>query len=138
VRREYRLAAALAAGCGAALVIAVAGFALMHTLWPAYAQAEPTKAYTLPMYVARLGLGVLGTAGAAWVTTRVARDTGRAAWWLGGLFLAVSLPDHLYRVWDDYPAWYHFIYLAYLMPVSALTPRLFWGRRPHAPGILVP
>jgi hypothetical protein len=124
----HRPITALAAGCVAAAVIGVAGFQLLHALWPAYALAEPTKAYTFAMYVSRLSLGVIGTAGSAWVTTRISRDNGRAAWWLGGLFLAVSLPEHLYRVWDDYPAWYHFIYLAYLMPVAGLSAKLCRAR----------
>jgi hypothetical protein len=124
---KYRLIGAMAAGCVAAVVIAVAGFQSLHALWPAYALAEPTKAYTLAMYGARLSLGVVGTAGAAWVTNAIARDNGRAAWWLGGTFLAVSLPVHLYVVWDDYPASYHFLYLSYLVPVAGLTPRALRG-----------
>jgi hypothetical protein len=118
---------ALAAGCVTALIIAVTGFALLQTLWPGYALAEPTKAYSLAMYVARLSLGVAGTAGAALVTHAVARDKRRAAWWLGGLFLAVSVPVHLYE-WRDYPAWYHIVYLAYLVPIAGMAPKGFARR----------
>jgi hypothetical protein len=128
MKDKYRLIAAIAAGCGMAFVIAVVGFAMLRMLWPAYAMAVPAKTYTFSMLLSRLSLGVISTAGAALVTTLVAQGNGKAAWWLGGVFLAVSLPNHLYYVWDDYPAWYHFTYLAYLVPVAGLTPRVFRRR----------
>jgi hypothetical protein len=64
----------------------------------------------------------------ACVTTVVARDQGRAAWWLGTVILLISLPNHLYFVWRDYPWWYHAVYLAYLVPVAGLSGRVL--RRP--------
>ena len=119
-----RFVAALVAGCVTAVAIAVAATMVTRTLWPEYAAAEPTKAYSLAMLFARLAVGVLCTAGAACVTTLIARDNGRAALWLGVFFLAYSLPLHLYIIWADYPAWYHFVYLAYLVPAAALTGRV--------------
>ena len=91
----------------------------------------PTKAYTFPMLVTRLTVGALIAVIAAMVATRVARDRGQAAWWLGGLFLAVSLPDHLVFVWNDYPPWYHAIYLSYLVPIAGATATIM-GRRTSA------
>jgi hypothetical protein len=61
---------------------------------------------------------------AAWIATRVARDAGTAARWLGGVVLAMSLWDHLVRVWADYPAWYHLVYLSYLLPLAVLSGRV--------------
>lgn len=121
------------------LVMAAIAFALVATLiarilWPGYAAAEPEKTYTVAMLWTRLAIGALCTAAAACVTTIIARDKGRAAWWLGGFFLAVSLPDHFYHigyVWADYPAWYHFIYLSYLAPIAGLTGRFVYGRSGH-------
>ncbi|MFY7922397.1 MAG: hypothetical protein ACOVSI_08280 [Gemmatimonas sp.] len=106
---------------GVALAIAVTF--LVRRLWPAYVLAEPTKAYTLPMLLARLTVGACCMASAAWVATRVARDTGTAAWWLGGLVLAISTWEHLARVWADYPWWYHLGYLLYLVPVAVVSGR---------------
>ena len=101
-----RLIAALVAGCVTAVAIALAGTFTARILWPEYAAAEAEKAFTFVMLASRLTVGVLCTSGAACVTTLIARDDGKAAWWLGGIFLATSLPIHLYRVWADYPAWY--------------------------------
>ena len=126
-----RLVAALAIGSLAAVVIAAICFSLMRAAWPAYVTAEPTKAYTLSMMLARLSIGVLCAAGAACVATIVAGDDGRAAWWLGAFFVVISLPDHLYYVWDDYPVWYHFVYLGYLVPVAVFSARAFLSWTGH-------
>lgn len=125
MKDTYRLIAGLVVGCVSAVAIAKVGFSVLRALWPAYALAEPVKAYTLAMLFSRLSIGAACTAGAARVTTAVAGDNARAAWWLGGLFVVISLPSHLYYVWQDYPAWYHFIYLSYLVPIAGFTPRLF-------------
>ena len=120
--RTLRLIAGVVVACVSATAIAAVSFWLLRRLWPGYAAAEPEKAYTLGMLFARLSLGVLITGGAACVAAMVAG--ARAAWWFGAVLLAVSLPTHLYTVWADYPVWYHFVYLAYLMPVAVLAPRL--------------
>ena len=116
-----RHAIGIVTGALAAVAVGVIATLLAERLWPAYAAARPTKSYTLAMLVTRLAAGALAAAVGAFVTTRLARDDGRAAWWLGGLFLAVSLPDHLFLVWQDYPAWYHVVYLTYLVPVAGVA-----------------
>jgi hypothetical protein len=125
MKSVLRVIASLVVGCGAAVAIAAAGFAVLRAVWPEYAAAEPHKEYTLAMLFSRLTIGGLCTGGAAAVTTIVAGDNGRTAWWLGGLFVVVSLPSHLYYVWNDYPVWYHFLYLAYLVPIAGFSGRLW-------------
>ena len=122
-----RLVLSLTLGCSIAVAIATVGVLAARALWPEYAAAEPHKHYTLAMLLARLAVGALSVAGAACAATVAAGDKGRAAWWLGALFLAVSVPDHLYPgyVWNDYPVWYHLVYLAYLVPVAGWTAHLF-------------
>ncbi|MEG3143446.1 hypothetical protein U1839_02155 [Sphingomonas sp. RT2P30] len=127
-----RQGAALAAGGATALAIALAATLAARGLWPAYAAAEPHKTYSVVMFVARLAIGALGTGVAAGVATRVAGDAGKAAWWLGGFFLALSLPLHLYVLWADYPAWYHLIYLSYLVPIAGLAGRIMARPAPPA------
>jgi hypothetical protein len=126
-----RRGAALFAGCATAVGIAMVAVLIVRQIWPAYAIAEPTKHYSLAMLIARLTVGALSTVGAAIIATRVARDDGAIAWRLGGLFLAVSLPDHLVLVWPDYPGWYHIVYLSYLVPIAGYTGRAvsrYWGK----------
>ena len=125
----------LAAGWMTGCAVALAGFAALRHLWPAYAVVEPHRAYTLPMSLSRLTLGVVGAASAGAVATLIARDTGRAAWWLGGQFLALSLAIHI-REWALYPVWYHLVYLTTLAPVTGLggklAARVRGGQPPHA------
>lgn len=114
----------LIAGFGTALAIFVVATLVAGVVWPAYAAAAPTKAFTPAMLGARLITGAVGTALAAGVTATIARDNGLAAWWLGLALLACSLPIHLIRVWADYPLWYHIAYLSYLVPIAGLTGRV--------------
>ena len=64
-------------------------------------------------------------AATAGVATLVAGDR-RVAWIAGGLILALSLPPHLYPgyVWEDYPAWYHLVYLLSILPIAVYSGRL--------------
>ena len=124
---RLRFIASLLAGCVTAIAIAYTATLVARSLWPEYAAAEPHKDYTLAMLFSRLAVGVLCTASAACVTTIVARDNGRAAWWFGGIAVALSLPSHLYFGWNDYPAWYHFLFLSYLVPTAGLASRMLRG-----------
>jgi hypothetical protein len=133
--RTFRLIAGLVVGCLTAVALAGACFWVLRISWPEYAAAEPEKAYTLGMLFARLGIAAFLTVGAAWMATVVAGDNGRAAWCLGGFFVLVSLPSHLYYVWDDYPVWYHALYLAYLVPVAGYSARLFRALLPASPAV---
>jgi hypothetical protein len=131
--RALRPFASLLVGCATAVAIALLGFSILRAVWPEYAAAEPHKAYTLGMLIARLSLAALLTAGAACATTLVARDDGRTAWYLGILFLLLSLPVHLHSVWNDYPAWYHAVYLLSLVPIAGYSGRLFGAALRYAP-----
>ena len=132
--KGFRPIAGLLVGCATAVAIAKVGFWLLRIIWPEYAVAEPHKAYTLGMLLARLSIATLLTAGAACATTLVARDKGRSAWWLGALFLLLSLPFHLHYVWDDYPVWYHAVYLLSLVPIAGYSGRFLAATLPHRPG----
>lgn len=122
--RPWRSGGGLLASGLTAVLVAVVATVVVRQAWPAYAVAEPTRAYSLAMLLARLGVGALCTVGAAVVTTRVARDRGQTAWWLGALALALSLPDHLVRVWAAYPVSYHALYLSSLVPIAGCSGRV--------------
>jgi hypothetical protein len=123
VIKTIRVIAGLVVGVLCAAGIARGAFAILQSLWPEYAAAAPDKAYTLPMLWARLGVAALLTLLSAAAATVVAADR-RVAWVLGSLFVVVSLPSHLYHVWADYPAWYHGVYLASLVPIAWIGGRL--------------
>ena len=120
----WRRSVGLGVGVCTAVAMAAMATLLARTLWPAYAAAEPSRAYSGAMLIGRLLAGALCTAGAACAATRIAQDHGTVAWWLGGLFLGVSAPHHLLQVWAAYPVWYHVVYLSYLVPIAGLTGQL--------------
>lgn len=120
--RALRLVAGLVLGWAASWAIMALGVFVLRSLWPAYVLAEPEKAFSLGMLFARLSIFAALIAGAAGVATLVAGDR-RAAWIAGGMILLVSLPPHLYYLWDEYPAWYHFVYLLSILPIAAYTGR---------------
>lgn len=115
-----RFAAGIALGSVTSWVILNGGFALLRVVWPAYAAADPTKAYTLAMLFVRLVIFSSMIAATSGVATLFAGDR-RVAWIAGGLILALSIPAHLHPgyVWDDYPAWYHVVYLLSIVPIAA-------------------
>jgi hypothetical protein len=120
-----RFVAGVALGCVTWWLVRTCGFALLRMAWPDYALAEPDKAYTLAMMFARLVIFSTMIAATACVAALVAGER-RVAWIAGGLILALSIPPHLYPgyVWDDYPAWYHIVYLLSILPLAVFGGRL--------------
>ena len=43
---------------------------------------------------------------------------------LGGVLTALFIPVH-YRLWDNFPLWYHLLFLASLFPLTVLGALLF-------------
>jgi hypothetical protein len=106
-------------------VVLNGGFILLLAVWPDYAMADPEKAYTLRMLFVRLLVFSTMIAATSAVAVHVARDR-RFAWVAGALILAFSIPPHLYPgyVWDDYPPWYHIVYLLSIVPIAVIGGRL--------------
>ncbi len=132
----YLKAAATLAGFATWIVIGGAGFFLLRSISLSYALAEPTKAYTFPMLLSRLMVGVVCTLAAGAVATATAKGSRIASYWLAFVLFLLSAPIHLpthlgISVWADYPLWYHVAYLVPLMPLTifggnlAVKPRQF-------------
>jgi hypothetical protein len=116
-----RGAAGIVVGLTTWVVTGSAGLLALRLLWPAYAVAEPTKAYTVAMLCGRLTVALACSVAAGPVAAKIAGS--RAAWCGGLILLAFSAPVHLVRVWADYPVWYHLAYLVPLVPVTGLSGR---------------
>jgi hypothetical protein len=100
----------------------IAGVAA-HSLWPDYAAAATDRAYTVPMLLARLLIGAVATIVAGWGTSMIARERQTSALWLGLAMLAINVPWHIH-IWSEYPAWYHLVWLACLIPCALLGGRI--------------
>jgi hypothetical protein len=128
MKRNARLFVGILIGCAAGVVLGQLGLFLFRKFWPAYLAVDPLKLYTTAMLLSRLTVGALSAACAGYVTTLIAADNGKAAWWLGWFYFLFSLPIHLFFLWNDFPIWYHIVYLAYLVPLTGLAGRA--GRKP--------
>lgn len=102
--------------------------------WPGYAEAEPNRHYDMAMLIARLMSGAVATLVAGAVVGRLAGNGSKALPVAAFLIFAVSLADHV-RIWDQYPAWYHLVYLGYLIPLTLLGGRLVGRRRINVLGV---
>lgn len=117
-----RLGAILAGFLAFEAVVLVCLFAA-RTGWPAYAAAEPTRAYDLAMFFARLTAGSLATLAGGAVAARVDRGTRQTALLFGGTLLVISVIWHV-GIWYQYPVWYHLGWFACIVPFAALGGRL--------------
>jgi hypothetical protein len=117
-------------GVGAIVAGAVAweAIVLLATLagrlvWPAYAAVETERIFTLDMLLSRLAIGALATLVFGAVVAWVALGEKRMIRVILALWLTYSIVDH-YLVWDQFPVWYHLVYLIYIVPLVLLGERL--------------
>jgi hypothetical protein len=93
-------------------------------VWPAYAFVERQRAFALDMLFSRLAVGAVATLAFGAVVTWVARGDKRVIRLIIALWLLYSVVDHII-VWDQFPVWYHVLYLAYVVPFAVLGGKLF-------------
>ena len=91
-----------------------------------YSAAEPTLAFTLPMMISRLALGLMASLAAGLACAAVAKR-GIAAKVAAGIMLLLFLPVH-YMLWAKFPIWYHLFFLITLAPTMLIGATLV--RRP--------
>lgn len=103
------------------VIAGLAGFILRAT-WPAYVEVADAMIFTLPMQIARLGIGALATIAAGFVAARIAASP-IAALVPGILLLAAFLPQHV-MLWDEFPVWYHLTFLLSLVPLTYVGNRI--------------
>jgi hypothetical protein len=96
-------------------VAATLGNWLIRAAVPGYSAVEAAMAFTFPMQLARLALGVVASLVAGVACAALAGPNRTAEKVVAGLLLALFLPVH-YAVWDKFPIWYHVFFLASLAP----------------------
>jgi hypothetical protein len=99
----------------------------MRLAWPEYAATLPTLAFTLPMMFARLTEGAITSVAAGFINRLIARTPLWPAVLQGVIILLVFLPEH-YKLWHNFPVWYHLTFLGYLVPLTVLGATLVPNR----------
>jgi hypothetical protein len=97
------------------------GLFLLLKCWPAYRIAARDKSYSSAMLLSRLSIGILAAVLAGIVAKKMANDKGKAAWFVGLTIFCIAAYIHFFRVWADYPVWYHFAYLLPIIPITGLS-----------------
>ena len=117
---------AILAGLVAWVVIATVLDRGIRLCWPEYDAAVPSIVFTLPMMFARLGEGAITTVAGGIINRLIARGSLWPAAVQGVVILVLFLPTH-YKLWHNFPIWYHLTFLGYLIPLTilgaALVPR---------------
>lgn len=111
------------------IIVGSIGLYLLRACWPEYAIASKDKSYNFEMLLSRLLIGILASVFAGVITTKIANDEGRSAWYVGAIVFSVAAYIHFFRVWTDYPTWYHFAYLLPIIPIAGLTHILITKRK---------
>ena len=97
-------------------------------VWPVYALAAPTRAYTVDMLIVRQAAGMLCTLAAGAMASWISRGDRPSVRLTGIAMLVIAIIWHV-RIWDQYPVWYHLLLFAYLLPLTVLGGRLVAGHR---------
>jgi len=91
---------------------------------PGYAAAEPQLQFTLPMMIARLALpGAVPSVCAGFATAWAGRGDRRPVIAVAVILLLMFIPAH-YRLWSQFPIWYHLTFLGSLVLLTLLGARL--------------
>jgi hypothetical protein len=114
-------------------VTTVAGV-IIRAGWPAYASVADAMTFTLPMMIARLGIGAVATVAAGWLAATISRRSKLATLLPGVVLLAGFIPQHI-RLWEKFPVWYHLTFLLSLVPLAFLGGKLEAMRTPEAENI---
>lgn len=123
MKSVIRAIAALIGGVLAWKAVAELATLLGRLVWPAYAAVETQRVFTLDMYLLRLTVGALATIVFGAVVAWIARGERRTLYLIIAAWMIYSVADH-YIVWDQFPIWYHLIYLAYVAPLALIGGKL--------------
>jgi hypothetical protein len=104
-------------------VVATVGNFAVRGLVAGYVEAEPAMRFTLPMLLARLGLGAISSLAAGYVCGALLRSVPVAVKIFAGLLVIFFIPVH-YSLWTRFPIWYHVVFLASLAPLALLGARV--------------
>jgi hypothetical protein len=117
------------AGLAAYAIVGSLGLFLLLKCWPGYAIASKDKSYTFKMLLLRLLVGTLAIIFASVVATKIPNGKKKSAWLVGTIVCCVAAYIHFFRVWADYPVWYHVAYLFPILPITGLSLYVIAKRR---------
>ncbi|MFM5885893.1 MAG: hypothetical protein ACKOQ3_11335 [Novosphingobium sp.] len=114
-----RVIGSIVAGWTAFLLLGWLSSGLVLHVWPAYAAAYPERAFTLPMQLARLGVGAVLVIIAGATISAISRHNRQAIVWGAIIPLVETVWVHLHEpTWSHYPVWYHIVTFCLPIPCA--------------------
>jgi hypothetical protein len=118
-----RIALGVIAGIVAWFVVATVGDWILRLAIGGYAEVEASMHFTLAMEIGRLCVGAVSSIAAGATCAWLVPATRRAVTVLAIVLVLLFLPVH-YRLWSQFPPWYHATFLITLAPLVLLGARL--------------
>jgi hypothetical protein len=129
-----RKALGVIAGLAVWIAVTTVAGVIIRAAWPAYSSVADAMTFTLPMMIARLGIGAVATVAAGWLAATITRRSKLATLLPGVVLLAGFIPQHI-MLWEKFPVWYHLTFLLSLIPLAFLGGKLEAMRTPEAENI---
>jgi hypothetical protein len=110
---------AVVVGLASWLVVATLLGRVLVMTWTAYAARAEAYDFSVAMLLTRLGIGVVATMAAGWVTSWWSSRDSISLWALAVVLVIVFVPVH-YQLWSRFPVGYHVAFLGSLVPLTHL------------------
>lgn len=120
-RTSNKIFYGILAGLIAYIITGSIGLYLLRNCWTDYAIASKDKSYTFEMLLFRLFVGISASIIAGVIATKITNDKGKSAWFVGTIVFFFAAYIHFFRVWSEYPGWYHVAYLLPIIPITGLS-----------------
>jgi hypothetical protein len=115
--RPVKIVLGVLIGFVAWFAVATLGNLLIRALIPGYEAAEPAMSFTLSMQLARLVLGAASSIVAGLACALMTRADLGAVKAFAAVLLLFFLAVHV-SLWNEFPWWYHALFLLSLLPLT--------------------
>ncbi|MFN8283452.1 MAG: hypothetical protein U0U67_09580 [Chitinophagales bacterium] len=119
-KETLKLGLSILAGLVGYATIGSLGLYLLKACWTEYAKSSIDKSYTLEMLLSRLFVATIAAITAGILTTKTSKRQGKSIWFVAITIFSIAAYIHFFRVWTDYPIWYHLTYLLSIIPIIKL------------------
>jgi len=124
MQTAVKIAFGVLIGFVAWFVVASVGNLVIRWTVAGYTEVEAAMTFTLPMMLARLGLGAVSSVAAGLACAACVRSVRpTSVRFLAGALVVFFVPVH-YAIWSHFPVWYHVVFLVSLAPLVMLGARL--------------
>lgn len=116
--------AGVAGGLVVWTLVATLGNLVLRFAWPGYAGVEKAMTFTVGMLIGRLVLGAVSSLCAGVTVAAIAKRHDRIVALFAGILFLVFIPVH-YRLWTNFPLWYHLVFFVSLVGMTLLGAALY-------------